>query len=647
MSTPYNIPSEKERFRRIQKDIKNLKHKTHRRPLTPWGHPPSVGGTGSGGGSSATTLAALTDTDIPTTPPTPDQQVLTWVASESKWKPKSLAAVGISNLAASVITSGIFATARIPTIQESKLSSSVRTKLNKVGSSVSSLDDLNDVTINNAAKGQVIVHDSASFANRKLLISDLSGYHPVLNGAAAYLNLILGMDLKNLGKIQYNTTLESSIGTYDSIKVRYVNPDNEADYKTSIEQVMNFHIHGIKSMALSGLADDVRSAPFNSVLEVFGKKLSSLKIVDTHEYKVKKNTGSIKYGSLSFDVRVPNTSVGKLDFDQSTLVELQALAETKLVTDYDAWVSSKEYGRGDKVVYNNRVYTYINGSTSTGHRPSSSSSRSFWKVFSTTSTDRGKSRLVLRKINSTALGASDDEFKTMLEVDWDHGVYVGSHLTTKEGSWCNFNGSVVLGNSPSATIDAAADIKMHKKKVTDLAPPTDDADAATKKYVDSGSGGGVDLSSVDQDIIPDGNRTRDLGSPTYYFDNGYFDDLRLYDDLDVGGDVDVVGNVDVGGDVDVIEDLSIGGDADISGDLKVDGELEIDGNLNHDGSDIGFRGKTPVPAKTWSIVFSSGSTLANHRQTVHPSTSDPGNLILLCRAFKNLIEDLRNQGILG
>ena len=97
MSTPYNIRTEKERFRRIQKNIKNLKHKTHRRPLTPWGHPPSGGSSfGSGGGISATTLAALTDTDIPTT--TPDQQVLTWVAAESKWKPKSPAvAVSITD----------------------------------------------------------------------------------------------------------------------------------------------------------------------------------------------------------------------------------------------------------------------------------------------------------------------------------------------------------------------------------------------------------------------------------------------------------------------------------------------------------------------------------------------------------------------
>ena len=506
MSTPFDLPTEKQRYTEIEKSFKKLKHQTHRRPLTPWGHIPTIGG-GTAGGISATTLAALSDTDIPTSTPTPDGQVLTWVTADSLWKPKSPATAA--------------------------------------GSSVSSLDDLNDVTINNAAKGQVIVHDSASFANRKLSISDLSGYHPAVSGAAAYLNLILGMDLKNLGKMQFSTIRESSIGTYDSLKIRYVNPDDEADYKTSIEQVMNFNIHGIKSMALSALADSLTSAPFNSVLEVFGKKLSSLKIVDIHEYKVKRNSGSIKYGSLSFDVRVPNTSDSTLDFDQSTLVELQALAETKAVTDYDAWVSSKEYSRGDRVVYNNRVYIYINSTSSTGHRPSSSDSRSFWKIISTTSTDRGKARLVLRKINSAALGASDDEFKTMLEVDWDHGMYVGSHLTTKEGSYCNFNGSVILGNSPTATIDAATDIKMHKKKVTDLAEPTADADAATKKYVDASSGSGsVDLSALSQSIIPDKTRVRNLGSRTYYFNNGYFDEIFIRDDLDVAGDIIVKGEID-------------------------------------------------------------------------------------------------------
>ena len=39
-----------------------------------------------------TSLAALSDTDIPTTPPTLDGQVLTWITADSLWKPKSPAA---------------------------------------------------------------------------------------------------------------------------------------------------------------------------------------------------------------------------------------------------------------------------------------------------------------------------------------------------------------------------------------------------------------------------------------------------------------------------------------------------------------------------------------------------------------------------
>ena len=92
MSTPFDLPTEKQRYTEIAKSFKKLKHQTHKRPLTPWGHIPTIGGTGSGGGISATTLAALTDTDIPTTTPTPDGQVLTWVTADLKWKPKALTA---------------------------------------------------------------------------------------------------------------------------------------------------------------------------------------------------------------------------------------------------------------------------------------------------------------------------------------------------------------------------------------------------------------------------------------------------------------------------------------------------------------------------------------------------------------------------
>ena len=88
MSTPFDLPTEKQRYTEIEKSFKKLKHQTHRRPLTPWGHIPTIGG-GTAGGISATTLAALSDTDIPTSTPTPDGQVLTWVTADSLWKPKS------------------------------------------------------------------------------------------------------------------------------------------------------------------------------------------------------------------------------------------------------------------------------------------------------------------------------------------------------------------------------------------------------------------------------------------------------------------------------------------------------------------------------------------------------------------------------
>ena len=146
------------------------------------------------------------------------------------------------------------------------------------------------------------------------------------------------------------------------------------------------------------------------------------------------------------------------------------------------------------------------------------------------------------------------------------------------------------------------------KKITSsttLSGNSDDTlptEKAVKAYVDNNSGGSFNPTAINSDLIPDGNRTRDLGNSSKYWDNAFFDDVVINDDI------------------------------------------EINGDLNHDGTKIGFRGNTPISGKTWLL----GSSVNDYRQT--PSSSNlifnSNNFILLSRAFYTLVKDLREQGIL-
>ena len=87
------------------------------------------------------------------------------------------------------------------------------------------------------------------------------------------------------------------------------------------------------------------------------------------------------------------------------------------------------------------------------------------------------------------------------------------------------------------------------------------------------------------------------------------------------------------------------GDSPTFNDLTISDDIEIDGDLNHDGSRFGIRGLPPVGGRTWLIL----GNVADYRQTIDvTSASDHNttNFIHLVRAFKTLVEDLKEQGIL-
>ena len=133
--------------------------------------------------------------------------------------------------------------------------------------------------------------------------------------------------------------------------------------------------------------------------------------------------------------------------------------------------------------------------------------------------------------------------------------------------------------------------------------------AALEEGSSSGGGSSFDPLNIVSALLPQNQPGPSIGHALLRFSAGHFENLHAYSNIFLGGDI------------------------------------------NHSGSKIGFRGADKVAGKTWLEVHTTGNIITNpHRQTI-PATSEsnaanPGTIVILLRAFRTLILDLKEQGIL-
>lgn len=188
--------------------------------------------------------------------------------------------------------------------------------------------------------------------------------------------------------------------------------------------------------------------------------------------------------------------------------------------------------------------------------------------------------------------------------------------------------SVIIGDSSSDLlyIDStiSQNLDMGNNKITDLATPTSNYDAATKKYVDdnAGSGGGANTSlsnlgttSINADLDPSANATRDLGSSSKKW--RYIYAIQLVNaavsatSLSMSGDIDMNGN-----DIDYVGGLTNTGNGTFA--WSGTGSFQTTCNVTalyssniyigqSSGDNVGFFGATPVGKQ----YIPANATLAN------------------------------------
>ena len=92
---------------------------------------------------------------------------------------------------------------------------------------------------------------------------------------------------------------------------------------------------------------------------------------------------------------------------------------------------------------------------------------------------------------------------------------------------------------------------------------------------------------VSTDIIPNGNKTKDLGSGSARWRVGYFDSLNVLEDITITDDLNVTGLMTVGETLAVTGSVS-GGSLAISGTSNFAGNVDFDGAITRDGGTVLF-----------------------------------------------------------
>jgi hypothetical protein len=205
-------------------------------------------------------------------------------------------------------------------------------------------------------------------------------------------------------------------------------------------------------------------------------------------------------------------------------------------------------------------------------------------------------------------------------------VWTGSN--TFQSAVSMTGASVIIGNSSSDLlyIDStiSQNLDMGDNKITDLATPTSNYDAATKKYVDdnAGSGGGANTSlsnlgttSINADLDPSSNATKDLGSSSkkwrYIYAIQLVGAAVTASSLSMSGDIDLNGNT-----IDYVGGLTNTGNGTFawsgSGSFQTTCNVTALYSTNiyigaSSGDNVGFFGATPVGKQ----YIPANATLAN------------------------------------
>lgn len=454
-------------------------------------------------------------------------------------------------------------------------------------------------------------------------IEDLTEYTFSTGNDPASFEVPPGMDLLQLGKVGWNTTLESFIATYDTTRRLMISDiANPTNYKTVTDQVMNFHIQGVKTMALAKVVNENDPTDIIDSLEVFGVEQPLIKTVDTKYYGIYDDRPFVNIGSIYFDAYAEILNGDTLTIPiQTTFAEIKAVA-IRDTPDYAPYSATRKYFYHDKVTHNNRNYRYTNVEPTTGNRPPNSGGDNYWQEYDVESLDRGRLEFVLRDINRNQFGSNNnDVFNDILTLDIDTGVHIAGDLTTRLNSVLNLFGHVQLSHQ-GGILQANTNLNMngglppntpeqeYTNRIINLAAPINGRDAATKAYVDANGGGGgggggsnINLLAVNSNIRPAQSLSFNLGSS-----GQQWLDVHLLN-------------------------------------------LFAGGNITHTGPRIGFRNATPQPGQSWLVPGPSSI----NPQGVAPlvavpdfnTSGDAGeNIFLLLRAFRSLILNLQAQGIL-
>ena len=727
MSTPFDIQTPKQRIKDLDKDIRDLKHKTHRRQLTPWGHPPSGGSSfGSGGGISATTLAALTDTDIPTTTPTPDGQVLTWIAADSLWKPKSATVTTpatpiadflkwwdeTDNLVVAFLRDTIAGTLKNIITEVTAwwtnlsypwqrgadtgiLDSLSRvvwgerfTKNQRVGSVLygPTIDDYKDVTLAITANPLVKSDNTRARTFWEFLEVHFSEIVKIIfkwwdesdNIAIKFLRDVVGKTLataiKKVGEwwtnLSYPWQRGADTGILDSLS-RVVWGERFTKNQRVGSVLYGPTIDDYKDVTLAITAnplvksDNTRARTFWEFLEVHFSEI--VKII----FKWWDESDNIAIKFLRDVVgKTLATAIKKVgEWWNNLSYPWQRGADTGILDSLSRVVWGERFTKNQRVgsvLYGPTIDDYKDVTLAITANPlvksDNTRARTFWEFLES---NIPKFTSVANIVITSMLGLGGligKEIKNAITFILDElGGTIDGILKVANGIWSWATGAsytpasgtagadrtlsnllttqitkplTFKPNTDTNANDATNSIGFDKNNNMYLKVPTSTdkflfqangdtqfeiIDKSFKLFADSddpaangqfkligksvkvktddklfnlkdiGGGSSIDLTSIDSTITPDRAGARNIGSPTLFFNNGYFDEVILRDDLDVGGDVDVdgdvdvVGNVDVGGDVDVIEDLSIGGDVDVDGDVDVGGAVDVDGDVTVKG----------------------------------------------------------------
>ena len=147
----------------------------------------------------------------------------------------------------------------------------------------------------------------------------------------------------------------------------------------------------------------------------------------------------------------------------------------------------------------------------------------------------------------------------------------------------DLNGATTMGD---LTIDGSSTIDAGANKITNVADPTANQDAATKAYVDSVASSGFDITDGTNSSTISGGDTLTINDSTntVVTVSGDSFTVALADNIDVAGTLDVTGAATLDSTLDVNGAVTLSSTADISSNVTIGGTLDVDGATGVDGN---------------------------------------------------------------